>query len=82
MPVEKGYTVTELMEKSKKSRGAVESFISRHEIKPLSYEAIYPADTLELLLASKRGRPAKKLKDQEPLPKPPGTIPGTSKTES
>jgi hypothetical protein len=59
MPAKDGYTVTELMEKSKKSRGAVESFISRHRIKPLSYEAIYPADTLEQLLASKRGRPSK-----------------------
>jgi hypothetical protein len=59
MPVDLGYTVTELMEKSKKSRGAVESFISRHEIKPLSYEARYPSDTLEKLLAVKMGRPKK-----------------------
>jgi hypothetical protein len=59
MPVEEGYTVTELMEKSKKSRSAVESFISRHGIKALSYEAVYPADTLDLLLAAKRGRPPK-----------------------
>ncbi|MDR0760895.1 MAG: hypothetical protein LBF74_12450 [Treponema sp.] len=65
MPVEESYTVTELMKKSKKSRGAVESFISRHGIKPLSYEAIYPSDILELLFASKRGRSAKKPKTPE-----------------
>jgi hypothetical protein len=59
MPDEEGYTVTELMEKTKKSRGAVESFISRHGIKPVSYEARYPKDTLKRILAAKRGRPPK-----------------------
>jgi hypothetical protein len=66
MPVEEGYTVTELMEKSKKKRGAVESFISRHGIKPLSYEARYPTDTLEKLLKAKVGRPSKKLALEAP----------------
>ena len=55
-----GYTVSELMEKSKKSRSAVESWISRHGIKPISYEARYPQSTLDELLKSKKGRPAKK----------------------
>jgi hypothetical protein len=55
----KGYTASELAELTKKTRHAVESWLSTHGIKPLSYEAIYPADTLELLLASKRGRPPK-----------------------
>jgi hypothetical protein len=59
MPIEEGYTVTELMKESKKSRGSVESFISRHGIKPLSYEARYPEDTLEKLLKAKVGRPKK-----------------------
>jgi hypothetical protein len=72
MPVEEGYTVTELMEKSKKSRGSVESFISRHGIKPLSYEARYPTDTLEKLLNAKIGRPSKKTAS-------PVTTPDTSK---
>jgi hypothetical protein len=72
MPVKEGYTVTELMEKSKKNRGAVESFISRHKIKPLSYEAIYPPETLELLLESRRGRPkkSKPSSDTEPAVPP------------
>jgi hypothetical protein len=56
----KGYTVSELAKLTNKTRHAVESWLSTHSIKPLSYEAIYPPDTLDLLLASKRGRPAKK----------------------
>jgi len=54
-----GYTVSELMEKSGKTRSAVESWLSIHKIKPLSYEAIYPPDILDRLIAAKRGRPKK-----------------------
>jgi hypothetical protein len=64
----KGYTASELAELTKKTRHAVESWLSTHGIKPLSYEAIYPAETLEQLLASKRGRPAKP-KNAEPSTK-------------
>jgi hypothetical protein len=56
----KGYTASELAELTNKTRHAVEAWLSTHGIKPLSYEAIYPADTLEKLLASRRGRPPKK----------------------
>ena len=55
-----GYTVTELMKKTGKTRGAIENWISRHKIKPLSYEARYPVDVLDKLLNAKRGRPPKK----------------------
>ena len=56
MPVT-GYTVSELMEKSGKSRASVVTLLSRHDIKPLSYEAIYPPEALDVILAAKRGRP-------------------------
>jgi len=56
MPVT-GYTVSELMEKSGRSRASVVTLLSRHDIKPLSYEAIYPPDALDVILAAKRGRP-------------------------
>jgi len=65
MPVE-GYTVSELMEKTKKTRSAVESWISLHKIKPLSYEARYPLEVLDLLLKAKVGRPAKKPAPEAP----------------
>jgi len=58
MPV-KGYTASELAEKAEKTRHAVEVWLSNHKIKPLSYEAIYPPDTLKKLLESRRGRPKK-----------------------
>jgi hypothetical protein len=58
MPAE-GYTVSELAEKSKKTRHAVECWLSIHGIKPLSYEAIYPPYTLKKLMEAKRGRPKK-----------------------
>ena len=61
MPAE-GYTASELAEKTKRTRHAVESWLSLHKIKPLSYEAIYPLDTLDKLKAAKRGRPKKPIK--------------------
>ena len=54
-----GYTVSQLAQKTHKTRHAVESWLSKHKIKPLSYEAIYPLDTLEQLQNAKRGSPAK-----------------------
>jgi len=55
-----GYTVSELMEKSGKTEGAIRSLLSLHNIKPLSYEAVYPPEALELIANAKRGRPPKK----------------------
>jgi len=63
-----GYTVSELMEKTGKSRSAVISWLSIHKIKPLSYEAIYPAEILEPLREAKRGRPRKSTNSVNPSP--------------
>ena len=54
-----GYTVSELMKESGKSRSAVESWISRHKVKPVSYEARYPEEILVELKKTTRGRPKK-----------------------
>jgi len=54
-----GYTVSELIQLTGKSRGAIQSFFSIHNIKPLSYEAIYPPEVLDMLKNAKRGRPTK-----------------------
>jgi len=64
MPAD-GYTVSELMQKTRKTRSAIESLLSLHKIKPLSYEAIYPPQALDMLLNAKRGRPAKKATEQK-----------------
>ena len=63
-----GYTVSELAQMTKKTRHAVEQWLSLHKIKPISYEARYPAEILDMLSQAKRGRPAKKT---EPSAKPP-----------
>ncbi|MCL2138808.1 MAG: hypothetical protein FWH41_04680 [Treponema sp.] len=55
-----GYTISDLMEKTGKSRNAIESWICIHKIKPLTNEVIYPPDTLDKLLRARRGRPPKK----------------------
>jgi hypothetical protein len=55
----KGYTVSELAKLTNKTRHAVESWLSTHGIKPLSYEAIYPSDTLDKIREARRGRPPK-----------------------
>ena len=54
-----GYTVTELAEKTSKSRHAVEQWLSSHNIKPVVSEVLYPLDTLNKLLEAPRGRPRK-----------------------
>jgi len=54
-----GYTATQLAELTNKNRHAVESWLSYHKIKPLSYEALYPVETLERLKTAKVGRPKK-----------------------
>ena len=67
-----GYTTSQLAKLSKKTRHAVEAWLSYNEIKPVINELLYPPDTLEKLLKAKVGRPAKKAaSSSEPKPKPP-----------
>jgi hypothetical protein len=54
-----GYTVSELMEMTGKSRSAVESWLSLHKVKPIIGELLYPPEVLELIANAKRGRPKK-----------------------
>jgi hypothetical protein len=54
-----GITVSELMEKTGKTRHAIESLISRHKIKPVIGEFLYPPETLGLIQNASRGRPRK-----------------------
>jgi hypothetical protein len=54
-----GYTVSDLALLLEIPRYTVENRLSRLGIKPLSYEAIYPPDTLDKIKAVKRGRPPK-----------------------
>jgi hypothetical protein len=57
-----GYTVSELIEKSGKTRSAIESWISRNGVKPIIGELLYPPDTLDRIREASRGRPAKRPK--------------------
>jgi hypothetical protein len=57
-----GYTTSQLAKLTRKTRHAIESWLSLHKIKPLS-EAVYPLDTLDRIREASRGRPKK--------PKPP-----------
>jgi hypothetical protein len=52
-----GISVSELIQKTGKSRSAIESWISRNGVKPLNPELLYPPDTLERIKKAKRGRP-------------------------
>ena len=61
-----GYTVSELIEKSGKTRSVIESWISRHKIKPISYEARYPEEVLDEFLKVTRGRPKNQLETEAP----------------
>ena len=61
-----GYTVSDLMKETGKSRTAIESWISRHKIKPISYEARYPEEILEQIKSSKRGGSKKGSKTKKP----------------
>jgi len=54
-----GYTVTQLAKLSKKSRNAVESWLSYNEVKPVINQVLYPVETLERLKTAKVGRPKK-----------------------
>ena len=55
-----GYTVTELMELTKKGKSAVRQAIHVAGIKPIIPEFIYPLETLGIILnAPSKGRPPK-----------------------
>jgi hypothetical protein len=58
MPKE-GVTISEMVEATGLRKNTIEVRIHRLGIKPLSYEAIYPPDTLERIKEVKRGRPPK-----------------------
>ena len=70
-----GYTISELIKKTGKTRSAVESFISRHEIEPVIEEYLYPPKTLNLLENAKRGRPAKNPAETKKAPQKPRKSP-------
>jgi hypothetical protein len=61
-----GYTASQLAKLSKKTRHAVEAWLSYNDIKPVINELLYPPETLDALLKANVGRPAKK-------PESPGT---------
>ena len=64
----KGYTASELAEKTGKTRHAVESWLSLHKIKPILNEVLYPPDTLDKIKSAKRGRPRKSKPDTADTP--------------
>jgi hypothetical protein len=47
------------MEATGLTESTIRNRLSRLNITPLSYEALYPSDTLEKIKAVKRGRPKK-----------------------
>ena len=55
-----GITISDMIEATGLRRNTIEVRLHRLGIKPLSYEARYPSDTLEKIEAVKMGRPAKK----------------------
>jgi hypothetical protein len=59
-----GITVSELIQKTGKSRSAIESWISRNGVKPITGELLYPPDTLDKIREAKRGRPPRKKPDK------------------
>jgi IS30 family transposase len=54
-----GWTVTELAKELGIDENTVAQRINRKGIKPVSYKALYPLDTLDKIKEAKRGRPAK-----------------------
>jgi hypothetical protein len=54
-----GITVSEMVEATGLRKNTIEVRIHRLGVKPLSYEALYPPDTLEKIKEVKRGRPTK-----------------------
>jgi hypothetical protein len=54
-----GITISEMVKATGLRKNTIEVRIHRLGIKPLSYEARYPADTLDKIQAVKIGRPKK-----------------------
>jgi hypothetical protein len=61
-----GITVSEIAKITKLRKNTVEVRIHRLGIKPISYEARYPLDTLEKVKAVKMGRPKKPASPEAP----------------
>jgi hypothetical protein len=61
---DEGITVTFMAEKLGIPKHTVETRINRLGIKPLSYEARYPSDTLDKIKNAKVGRPPKAKPDK------------------
>jgi len=56
---DEGITVSEIVKATGLRRNTIEVRLHRLGIKPLSYEARYPTDTLDKIKAVKMGRPPK-----------------------
>ena len=56
---EKGITISEIAEATGLRRNTIEVRLHRLGIKPISFEALYPDDTLKRFESVKRGRPKK-----------------------
>ena len=54
-----GITISDMVKATGLRKHTIEVRIHRLGIKPLSYEARYPTDTLEKVMAVKMGRPKK-----------------------
>jgi hypothetical protein len=59
-----GITISEIMEKTGKTRHAVEAWLSRHNVNPIIGEFLYPSETLDKIKEAKRGRPSKPKEDE------------------
>jgi hypothetical protein len=66
---ETGLTMSDLIQATGLKKSTISSRLSRLGIKPLSYEALYPPDTLERILTAKRGRPPKAKPETPDKPK-------------
>jgi hypothetical protein len=59
-----GLTMSDMIEITGLKKGTIAARLSRLKIKPVSYEAVYPHDTIARILSVKRGRPPKAKPDE------------------
>jgi predicted transcriptional regulator len=59
MTILQGITISEMAKELGKKRHTVEQRLIRFGIKPITYEALYDPEVLEIIKDSKRGRPPK-----------------------
>jgi IS30 family transposase len=59
MDIIQGITISEMAKELNAPRHTIETRLIRAGIKPITYEALYPSDTLEKIKNAKRGRPPK-----------------------